>query len=120
VASNPSGNLERARQLVEARQDTEALKELQTILASEATNSEAHYLRGQVLQRRNELEAAVSAYQSAIYWNPRHIAGHLALGRLFLARNDRALALTHARQALQIEPQNRDAIALKQQIETGR
>lgn len=121
AASAPaSGNLERARQLVEARNDNEALQELQKILFGEATNSEAHYLRGVVLQRRNELEGAVSAFQSAVYWNPRHINGHLALSRLFLNRNDRALALTHARQALQIDPQNREAISLKQQLETGR
>lgn len=120
MVSNPVGNLERARQFVETSKDAEALNELQLILTAEATNSEAHYLRGLVLQRRNEPEAAINAFQSAIYWNPRFIAGHLALGRMFLARNDRALALTHARQALQIDPQNRDAVALKQQIETGR
>lgn len=118
--SNPVGSLERARQLIEARNDADALKELQLLLTAEATNSEAHYLRGLVLQRRGEVDAAVSAYQSAIYWNPRYTTGHLALCRIFLARNDRALALTHARQALQIEPQNREAVALKQQIETGR
>jgi Flp pilus assembly protein TadD len=112
--------LERARQLVQARQDNEALGELQRVLSAEATNAEAHYLRGLVLQRRNEIEQAVSAFQSAVYWNPRHVAAHIALGKIFLARNDRALALTHARQALQIEPQNREAVALKQQLDTGR
>jgi tetratricopeptide (TPR) repeat protein len=116
----PSASLDRARQLAEARSEPEAILELQRLLTIEATNAEGHFLLGTLLQRRNELDKAVSSYQSAVYWNPRHIAGHLALGRLFLARNDRALALTHARQALQIEPQNRDAIALKQQIETGR
>ncbi len=115
-----AASLDRARQLIEGRNDAEAILELQRLLTVEATNAEAHYLLGTLLQRRNEVDKAVSSYQSAVYWNPRHLAGHLALGRLFLARNDRALALTHARQALQIEPQNRDAIALKQQIETGR
>jgi tetratricopeptide (TPR) repeat protein len=119
-AANNAPSLERARQLVEARQDNDALGELQRLLSAEATNAEAHYLRGQVLQRRNETENAVSAFQSAVYWNPRHVAAHVALGKIFLARNDRALALTHARQALQIEPQNRDAVALRQQLETGR
>jgi tetratricopeptide (TPR) repeat protein len=118
VTSAPS--LDRARQLIDARNDSEAVLELQRLLTMEATNAEGHFMLGTLLQRRNEMDKAVSSYQSAVYWNPRHIAGHLALGRLFLTRNDRALALTHARQALQIEPQNRDAIALKQQIETGR
>ena len=119
-APAPVANLDRARQLIDARNESEAILELQRLLTLEATNAEGHFLLGSILQRRNEMDKAVSSYQSAVYWNPRHIAGHLALGRLFLARNDRALALTHARQALQIEPQNRDAIALKQQIETGR
>ncbi len=118
--ATPAAGLDRVRQLIEARNDAEAVLELQRLLTVEATNAEGHYLLGAVLQRRNELDKAVSSYQSAVYWNPRHLAGHLALGRLFLTRNDRALALTHARQAVQIEPQNRDAIALKQQIETGR
>lgn len=118
VTAAPS--LDRARQLMDARNESEAVLELQRLLTMEATNAEGHFMLGTLLQRRNETDKAVSSYQSAVYWNPRHIAGHLALGRLFLARNDRALALTHARQALQIEPQNRDAIALKQQIETGR
>ena len=120
AATPPVNTLERARQLIEARNDAEAILELQRLLTVEATNSEAHYLLGTALQRRNEVDKAISSFQSAVYWNPRHVAGHLALSRLFLARNDRALALTHARQALQIEPQNRDAVALKQQIETGR
>ncbi|MBI1761749.1 MAG: tetratricopeptide repeat protein [Acidobacteria bacterium] len=118
--SAPTASLDRARQLLDARNEPEAILELQRLLTVEATNAEGHFLLGTVLQRRNELDKAVSAYQSAVYWNPRHIGGHLALCRLFLARNDRALALTHARQALQIDPQNRDAVALKQQIETGR
>lgn len=119
-AAPPGASLDRARQLIEGRNDAEAILELQRLLTVEATNAEGHYLLGTLRQRRNEMDKAVSSYQSAVYWNPRHIAGHLALGRLFLARNDRALALTHARQAVQIEPQNREAVALKQQIETGR
>ncbi len=119
-ATEGAPSLERARQLVEARKDNDALGELQRLLSAEATNAEAYYLRGLVLQRRNETEQAVSAFQSAVYWNPRQVAAHVALGKIFLARNDRALALTHARQALQIEPQNREAVALKQQLETGR
>lgn len=120
ATASATPSLERARQFVEARQDNEALGELQRLLSAEATNAEAHYLRGLVLQRRNETEQAVSAFQSAVYWNPRHVAAHVALGKIFLARNDRALALTHARQALQLEPLNREAVALKQQLETGR
>ena len=113
-------SLDRARQLIAAKNDSEAMTELQRVLAIEATNAEAHYLRGVILQRRGEADAAISAFQSAVSWNPRLIDAHVALGRLYLSRGDRAQALAHSKQALEIDPQNRDAVALRQQIETGR
>ena len=113
-------SLDRARQLIVNNDDTEAMNELQRVIASESTNAEAHFLRGVILSRRGETENAMSALQSAVSWNPRLIEAHIVLGRLYLARGDRALALAHSKQALEIDPQNRDAIALKQQIETGR
>ncbi|MBK6797979.1 MAG: tetratricopeptide repeat protein [Acidobacteria bacterium] len=113
-------SLDKARQLIAAKNDSEAMTELQRVLAIEATNAEAHYLRGVILQRRGEADAAISAFQSAVSWNPRLIDAHVALGRLYLSRGDRALALAHSKQALEIDPQNRDAVALRQQIETGR
>jgi Tfp pilus assembly protein PilF len=36
---------------------------------------------------------------------------------VYLSRGDRALALAHCKQALELDPANREAIALKQQIE---
>ncbi len=113
-------SLDRARQSIIDNNDAEAMNEVQKALAVEATNAEAHFLKGIILYRRGETESAISALQSAVSWNPRLIEAHVALGRFYLARGDRALALAHSKQALEIDPQNRDAIALKQQIETGR
>ncbi|MCI0336949.1 MAG: tetratricopeptide repeat protein [Acidobacteria bacterium] len=113
-------SLDRARQLILVNNDTEAMSLLQGVLSAESTNAEAHFLRGIIFFRRNETESAMSALQSSVSYNPRLIEAHIALGRLYLARGDRALALAHSRQALEIDPQNRDAIALKQQLETGR
>ena len=112
--------LDRARQLIILNNNDEAMTEIQRVLTFESNNSEAHYLRAVVLSRRGDMEGAISALQSAVYSNPRLIEGHISLGRLYLARGDRALALTHSRQALEIDPQNRDAIDLKQQLDTGR
>jgi Flp pilus assembly protein TadD len=113
-------SLDRARQLIVGNDDAQAMSELLKVLAAESNNAEAHFLRGIIFFRRGETESAISALQSAVSWNPRLIEAHVALGRLYLARGDRALALAHSRQALEIDPQNRDAVALKQQIETGR
>lgn len=113
-------SLDRAHQLVKAKNDTEAFAELQRALAIDSTNAEAFFLRAVVMQRNNQLEGAISALQTAVSWNPRMIEAHILLGRIYLTRGDRAQALAHCRQALEIDPQSRDAIALKQQIETGR
>ncbi len=113
-------SLNRARQLVNAKDDVEAFAELQRALSLDATNSEAYFLRAVILQRNNQTESAISALQSAVSWNPRLVEGHSALGRIYLSRGDRAQALAHCKQALEIDPLNRDAVALKQQIETGR
>ncbi|MFN0084577.1 MAG: tetratricopeptide repeat protein [Blastocatellia bacterium] len=113
-------SLDRAHQLVTAKNDVEAFAELQRALAIDSTNAEAYFLRAVVMQRNNQTEGAISALQTAVSWNPRMVEAHVLLGRIYLARGDRAQSLAHCRQALEIDPQNRDAIALKQQIETGR
>lgn len=113
-------NLDRARRLISSGNDAEGLNEAQRALAIDPTNAEAHFLRAVVYQRRNQTEGAISALQSAVSYNPRLVEAHIELARLYLAKGGRALALAHCKQALSIDPQNRDAIALKQQIETGR
>jgi tetratricopeptide (TPR) repeat protein len=113
-------DLDRARQLINAGNDAAGLNEAQRVLAVDSTNAEAHFLRGIVYQRQGKTEGAISAFQAAVSSNPRMVEAHIALARLHLARGGRALALAHCQQALGIDPQNRDAIALKQQIETGR
>jgi len=113
-------SLDRARQLTEGGNDAEALNELQRVLSADPTLAEAHLLRGRVLQRRGDGEGATSAFAAAVYWNPRLVAAHVALGQLYLARGDRARALAHSRQAIEIDPQDREAVALQRQIEVGR
>ncbi|MGE0101902.1 MAG: tetratricopeptide repeat protein [Blastocatellales bacterium] len=112
--------LDRVRDLIGRGQDAEAMTQLQAVLDVDPTNAEAHFLKGLVLNKRRDVEGAITSFKAAVSWNPRLIEAHINLCRLYLARGDRALALAHARQALEIDPQNRDAIALKQQIETGR
>src|SRR5262249_5205419 len=104
-------NLDRARQLISSGNDAEGLNEAQRVLAVDSTNAEAHFLRGIVFQRQGQTESALSALQSAVSYNPRLVEAHILLARLYLARGARALALAHCKQALVIDPQNRDAIA---------
>jgi len=113
-------SLDKAKQLISAGNDAGALDELQHVLATDTANADAYYLRGVVYLRRNDTESALRALQAAVSWNPKLLEAHIVLGRIYLARGDRAKALAHCTQALGIDPLNRDAVALKQQIEIGK
>lgn len=113
-------SLERAKQLLNQKDDAGALNELQMVLSTDPTLAEAHYLRAQILQRRNEIEAALNAYSSAIYWNPRLAVAHAALAKLYLGRGDRTRADSHSKLALEIDAQNQDALAVQRQLATSK
>ena len=112
--------LDRIRQLIASNKDAEAMTELQQLLAVDTANADGYFLRGVVYSHRNETENALKSFHAAVSWNPKLIEAHIMLGRIYLSRNDRARALAHCKQALDIDPQNRDAVSLKQQIEIGR
>lgn len=113
-------SLSRAREFFETTKDEDALGELQKVLAADSTSSEAHLLRGKIYQRRGETENAISALSAAVYWNPRLTNAHVVLGQIYFARGDRARALAHGRQAIALDPQDREAIALMRKIESER
>lgn len=112
--------LDRIRQLIASGKDAEAMAELQQLLTADTANADGYFLRGIVYTRRNETENALRSFQAAVSWNPKLIEAHIMLGRIYLARSDRARALAHCKQALEIDPQNREAVSLKQQIEIGK
>lgn len=112
--------LDRIRQLIASNKDAEAMTELQQLLAVDTANADGYFLRGIIYSHRNETENALKSFHAAVSWNPRLIEAHIMLGRIYLSRNDRARALAHCKQALDIDPQNRDAVSLKQQIEIGK
>jgi Tfp pilus assembly protein PilF len=70
--------------------------------------------------RRGDQETAISALKTAIFWDAKLIDAHVLLGRIFLERNDRSQAMTYARSAMQIDPNNQEAILLQRQIESAR
>jgi tetratricopeptide (TPR) repeat protein len=75
---------------------------------------------GRIYQRRGDLQRAVASLKTALFWSEQKlIDAHILLGRIFLERGDRAQALTHARDAIQLDPNNQEAIALQRQVETG-
>jgi tetratricopeptide (TPR) repeat protein len=112
--------MERARKLYEAGQDDELLPELNRVLMTDPQNAEAHLYVGRVYHRRGDLQRAVASLKTALFWNTKLIDAHILLGRIFFQQGDRAQAMTHARAALEIDPNNQEALALFRQVETGK
>jgi tetratricopeptide (TPR) repeat protein len=111
--------LEKARQLMTDGNDDEALKVLRQILAQEPTNAEAYYLFGNVHQRSGDQEAAISALKTSVFWDNKFIQSHVLLARIYMARGECAQAKAHARNAIQINKDDQEAIALQRLLEMG-
>lgn len=111
--------LAKARDLYQAGRDDEALQELRRVLMIEPMNPEAYLLTGRIYLRRGDLEPSINQLKTAIFWDGKLIDAHILLGRIFLERGDRAMALSYARSAVQIDPNNPEAIALQRQVDLG-
>ncbi|HEX8161770.1 MAG TPA: tetratricopeptide repeat protein [Pyrinomonadaceae bacterium] len=119
AAANAPDLLERVRKLYTAGQDDELLPELNRVLMTDPSNAEAHLYVGRLYQRRGDLARAVASLKAALFWNAKLIDAHILLGRIFLEQGDRAQAMVHARTAIQLDPNNQEAVALFRQVETG-
>lgn len=106
----------KARQLYQEGRDDEALTELRQMLVKDSMNAESYLLIGQIYLRRADLDAAVSNLKTAIFWKNDLIDGHIALGKIFLERGDFNQAMTYAQNALQIDQNNPEAIALERLV----
>jgi tetratricopeptide (TPR) repeat protein len=111
--------LAKARELYAAGRDDEALPELRRVLTIEPMNAEAYLLIGRIHQRAGNQEAAISVLKTAIFWDAKLIDAHILLGRIFLERGDRGEAMKYASSAMNIDPNNQEAIALQRQVTMG-
>lgn len=113
--------LAKARELYTAGHDDEALMELRNVVRVEPMNAEAYLLTGRIYMRRGELAPAISQLKASIFWDTEHklIDAHILLGRIFLERGDRAQATAYMQGALQIDPNNPEAIALQRELQVG-
>lgn len=116
---SPQEFLVQAQKLYQDGRDEEALQLLRRVLTLEPTSAEAFLLIGRINQRLGDQQAAISALKTAIFWESKTIDAHILLGRIFLELGDRGQALAYARSAIQIDPNNQEAIALQRQVETG-
>ena len=113
--------LGKARELYTAGHDDEALMELRNVVRVEPMNAEAYLLTGRIYMRRGELAPAISQLKASIFWDTdrRLIDPHVLLGRIFFGRGDRAQATAYAQSAMQIDPNNQEAIALQRELQVG-
>lgn len=111
--------LAKARELYDAGRDDEALMHLRDVVRTEPMNATAYLLTGRIYQRRGELAAAINQLKTSIFWDKNLVDAHILLGRIFLERGDRAQALAYAQSAMQIDPNNPEALALQRQLQVG-
>src|SRR5437870_1947286 len=122
AASNSEEALNRIRDLYGKGQDDEALAEIRKLLVIEPTNAEAFLLSGRINQRRGDQEAAIAALKTAIFWDPppKMIDAHILLGKIFLERGDLGEARKYSASAMNIDPNNQEALALQRQVTMGK
>jgi tetratricopeptide (TPR) repeat protein len=112
-------HLERGRRLYEAEQDREAMAELQRAVFLSPYEAEAHLLIGRIHLRAGRPREAVAALKISI-WSKDSAAAHAALGEAYLRLKDTSNARAQAQQALALEPDMPEAVALLKRIEGGR
>ena len=108
---------EAARNAFLAGRDEDALASLGKLLQSAPQNYDAHLLMGRVYERRGDFDRATNALKAAVFWNPRLAPAHVLLGRIAVLKNDCVTAQASAAKALQVDPNDQDAQALKRLIE---
>jgi tetratricopeptide (TPR) repeat protein len=121
-ANNAEDALNKIRDLYQQGRDDEALVEIRKLLIIEPTNAEAFLLSGRINQRQGDQETAIAALKTAIFWDPppKMIDAQILLGRIFLERGDLGEARKYATTAMNIDPNNQEAIALQRQVTMGR
>jgi tetratricopeptide (TPR) repeat protein len=119
-ANSAQEALNKIRDLYQQGRDDEALAEIRKLFAIEPTNAEGFLFIGRINQRRGDQENAIAALRTAIFWDSRLIDAHILLGRIFIERGDLGEARKYATSAINIDPDNQEAMALQRQVTMGR
>jgi tetratricopeptide (TPR) repeat protein len=101
-------HLERARRLIDAGSDRQAIDELRRAVYLAPYEDEPHVLLGQLYQRAGRLADAIDEFKVAI-WCRETAAARIALGGALLAGGDTEGALREARRAVTLAPDSAEA-----------
>ncbi len=97
--------------------DDEAMGSLRRVLASEPMSAESYLILGKIHLRRGDLDQAISSFKTAIFWDNRQVDAHVSLGKIYLEKGDCLQVKNYSASAMEIGPENQDALALKRQAE---
>ena len=118
TATNETDNLlAQARTQFKNGNDDEAMAALRRVLASEPMSAESYLILGKIHLRRGDLDQAISSFKTAIFWDNRQIDAHVSLGKIYLEKGDCLQVKNYSASAMEINPENQDALALKRQAD---
>jgi Tfp pilus assembly protein PilF len=80
-------------------------------------SAESYLILGKIHLRRGDLDQAISAFKTAIFWDNRQIDAHISLGKIFLEKGECLQAKTYTASALEIDKDSSEAAALLRQTE---
>lgn len=115
--SETSALINKAKDEFDAGRDESAMTILRRLLVSEPMNAEIYLLLGKIHLRRGDLDQGTDSLKTAYFWNNRLIEAHILLGRIFIQKKDCLQAQNYSRSALEVAPENEDALALERQVE---
>lgn len=106
-----------ARGHYDAGRDEAAMEVLRRVLVQEPMSAESYLLLGKIHLRRGDVEQALSSFKTALFWKNSLVEGHVFLGRIYMQKGDCLQARNYSRSALEIDPDNDEAIAFERQVE---
>ncbi|HUF03729.1 MAG TPA: tetratricopeptide repeat protein [Aridibacter sp.] len=101
----------------DAGRDESAMEVLRRVLVQEPMSAESYLLLGKIHLRRGDVEQALSSFKTALFWKNSLVEGHVFLGRIYMQKGDCLQAKNYSRSALEIDPDNEEAIAFERQVE---
>lgn len=117
AVSETENLLSQARTQFKNGNDDEAMVTLRRVLASEPMSAESYLILGKIHLRRGDLDQAISSFKTAIFWDNRQIDAHVSLGKIYQEKGDCLQVKNYSASAMEIDAENRDALALKRQAE---
>lgn len=106
-----------ARKLYQEGSDEQAMSILRRILVSEPMSAESYFLLGMLHLRQGEIDQATSALKTALFWDNRLVLANVNLGKIYLQKGDCLQAKNYSQLAIELGPENEEALGLQRQVE---